>query len=82
MDVALYARAWVEIFTVVGIYPTLDVALYARAWVEIVQKTQMQNYGFGRPLREGVGRNWTRLPLRTCRACRPLREGVGRNSLV
>ena len=35
LSVALYARAWVEIFRRDAFMATYEVALYARAWVEI-----------------------------------------------
>ena len=77
--VALYARAWVEIYQTIAAPPDPPVALYARAWVEMAEPDN-RNLPYTVAL---YARAWVEMvetlaiPLRT--SCRPLREGVGRN---
>ena len=78
-EVALYARAWVEIAFICEADQDSEVALYARAWVEIERSMRSTLRVRCRPLREGVGRNrHPHHPLQYI-SRRPLREGVGRN---
>ena len=35
MRVALFARAWIEIYCMLRCYVLAEVALFARAWIEI-----------------------------------------------
>ena len=79
-SVALYARAWVEIFSTAGEQQqSAAVALYARAWVEIRLWRQDADVGFVAL----YARAWVEILIqgRTLAGvlCRPLREGVGRN---
>ena len=40
--VALFARAWIEIFGSKIFYAFITVALFARAWIEIVYKRRVK----------------------------------------
>ena len=81
-NVALYARAWVEILLLL----LLSFGVYRRPLREGVGRNQAVAAGCGRwlcrPLREGVGRNPVGHICRDGDRSRPLREGVGRNIAV
>ena len=53
-DVALFARAWIEILTSNSKNSRGEVALFARAWIEIFDAVQLCFILLSRPLREGV----------------------------
>ena len=52
--VALFTRAWIEIFALYYIHPAAFVALFTRAWIEISVITPPACRSPGRPLYEGV----------------------------
>ena len=77
--VALFARAWIEIFYFHYNLWLLKVALFARAWIEIRSVAAKAQELMRRPLCEGV--DWNRKHNFICKAkpCRPLCEGVDWN---
>ena len=52
--VALFTRAWIEIFREVPTDRLSGVALFTRAWIEIVTLTGHVSIEARRPLHEGV----------------------------
>ena len=52
--VALFTRAWIEIFATNLYYLLCLVALFTRAWIEIEVAQFLKSDYFGRPLHEGV----------------------------
>ena len=52
--VALFTRAWIEIYGKMSPIIFKVVALFTRAWIEIDYKTRNPEYPTGRPLHEGV----------------------------
>ena len=54
-SVALFTRAWIEIFLEFPFYPTCKtVALFTRAWIEIYSVMGNLYCNISRPLYEGV----------------------------
>ena len=53
-QVALFTRAWIEIFDILYGIKDLDVALFTRAWIEISHLSPFRLLDTGRPLHEGV----------------------------
>ena len=54
IQVALFMRAWIEIFTLPLDMTAKRVALFMRAWIEIEQTINVGDKVGGRPLHEGV----------------------------
>ena len=54
MYVALFTRAWIEIYMISDMGQWYDVALFTRAWIEIVAKIGKDFGTKRRPLYEGV----------------------------
>ena len=54
MYVALFTRAWIEIFAPFDIPAHLIVALFTRAWIEILPLFALRCTTLSRPLHEGV----------------------------
>ena len=52
--VALFTRAWIEIFCDCKADDFCDVALFTRAWIEIEIFEKLNSHLVGRPLHEGV----------------------------
>ena len=52
--VALFTRAWIEMFDILYGIKDLDVALFTRAWIEIVSALYFYRLLRRRPLHEGV----------------------------
>ena len=52
--VALFARAWIEIFQIFAFRSYILVALFARAWIEMEMIIIRPYKKSGRPLCEGV----------------------------
>ena len=52
--VALFTRAWIEIFGCTRADTGKTVALFTRAWIEISIFCSMREVTIGRPLYEGV----------------------------
>ena len=52
--VALFTRAWIEMYSVIGNLYCNIVALFTRAWIEIPQMRFAKRLHTGRPLYEGV----------------------------
>ena len=52
--VALFTRAWIEIFSSTRADTGKTVALFTRAWIEIVTNKTPSEHIRGRPLHEGV----------------------------
>ncbi len=77
--VALYARAWVEIW-LIDLAVEHNIRRPLREGVGRNPKGRLIALeGSRRPLREGVGRNMLRSSFKNPCMGRPLREGVGRN---
>ena len=55
--VALFTRAWIEIFTAPPLVHGYLVALFTRAWIEIFSSICLSDLTFRRPLHEGVDWN-------------------------
>ena len=54
LSVALFTRAWIEIFMELKLISTILVALFTRAWIEIRDSAALSGVSLGRPLHEGV----------------------------
>ena len=54
MEVALFARAWIETGGTMNAVEVNDVALFARAWIETAALMRAEFIRGRRPLREGV----------------------------
>ena len=54
IDVALFARAWIEIYPRARFSNACSVALFARAWIEIKHRKRNPRCAGSRPLCEGV----------------------------
>ena len=52
--VALFTRAWIEIYPQYSKIAGVNVALFARAWIEIVNQSIIPFSTISRPLHEGV----------------------------
>ena len=52
--VALFTRAWIEIFHILAFKSYILVALFTRAWIEMQIVVIYDNSVIGRPLHEGV----------------------------
>ena len=53
-DVALFTRAWIEMFNFALVLHNTSVALFTRAWIEIHSVQVSVSITLGRPLHEGV----------------------------
>ena len=53
-EVALFTRAWIEMYSIIGNLYCNIVALFTRAWIEINYKPSGKPENPGRPLYEGV----------------------------
>ena len=52
--VALFTRAWIEIYRRTDIITVTSVALFTRAWIEIKTEWELEANTVCRPLYEGV----------------------------
>ena len=52
--VALFTRAWIEIYMISDMGAWYDVALFTRAWIEITAGDIPEEVNESRPLHEGV----------------------------
>ena len=52
--VALFTRAWIEMFNFALVLHNTSVALFTRAWIEILPVIWVKVAVFSRPLHEGV----------------------------
>ena len=77
--VALFTRAWIEIYSYKSKLYQTYVALFTRAWIEIVIPHIIISAVCCRPLHEGVDWNQIYDKLTEMRASRPLHEGVDWN---
>ena len=79
LQVALFTRAWIEIWWVHELVRSFDVALFTRAWIEIKRLRRHTRPKQSRPLHEGVDWNSVFYWKFATRLCRPLHEGVDWN---
>ena len=82
MAVALFTRAWIEIYAPTCTRYMVLVALFTRAWIEISLVFTITSSPQRRPLHEGVDWNSTQHLKKSLKRCRPLHEGVDWNNLV
>ena len=54
MSVALFTRAWIEIYLTCDTIGCVIVALFTRAWIEIQTQISLPVIWVSRPLHEGV----------------------------
>ena len=54
LQVALFTRAWIEMFIFIIMYAQTVVALFTRAWIEIIARYGQVVLDRRRPLHEGV----------------------------
>ena len=78
-NVALFTRAWIEIYFLGWILNVVSVALFTRAWIEILSVKCTALGKLRRPLHEGVDWNIACYGILRYSHSRPLHEGVDWN---